>query len=75
MDPNATSAVPVKEEIVQRPSQFTDIDISPKRREGELYCDYRCRLWWVNRILKHYLKGRVVWPGSKGQLIGSLTNA
>lgn len=47
----------MKKEIVQQPSRFEGINLNPKRGENELYCDYRCRLWWNKRILKHYSKG------------------
>jgi hypothetical protein len=32
--------------------------------ENELYCDYRCRRWWENQLLKRYLKGRTIWKAS-----------
>ena len=27
------------------------------RQPGELYCDYKCRLYWENLIRKRYLQG------------------
>jgi len=52
-------------------SGFDEIDMSPKRNDNELYCDYKCRMWWVNRLKKHYLKGKPIWTASMGQRIGS----
>lgn len=74
MNPDATTAVQVPEEaIVQQPSQFGDLNLSNKREPNELYCDYKCRQWWINRILKHYLRGVPVWHGHQGQKIGSFS--
>ncbi len=36
-----------------------------KRLEGELYCDYRCRLWWENLAIKQYSAGRTIWIGKE----------
>ena len=38
--------------------------IGNTRQEGEIYCDYRCRLYWENLIRKRYLQGRLA-----GQMI------
>lgn len=46
-------------------SQFDGVDMNPKRGYNELYCDYKCRMWWVNRILRRYLKGRVIMQGNR----------
>lgn len=54
-----------KKQVVSEPSRFTDIDIHPERGKNELYCDYKCRMWWVNRILRRYLKGRVIMHGNQ----------
>lgn len=53
-----------REKKVSKPTQFTDININSERSEDELYCDYKCRQWWVNRILRRYSKGRVVEGGT-----------
>ena len=45
---------------MEEKSFFDGIDMNPKRGENELYCDYRCRLWWVKRLTKFYLKGRPI---------------
>lgn len=72
MNPELTGVeVETKEPIVQEPSKFEGINLSPKRDSNELYCDYKCRMWWVNRLIKHYMKGRPIWQGSMGQRIGS----
>ena len=47
-----------KSKKVSQPTQFGDINITSLREDDELYCDYRCRQWWVNRIMRHYRKGR-----------------
>lgn len=70
MDPNATGEAK-KEEIVEKPSVFEGIDLSPKRQYNELYCDYKCRMWWVHRLINHYLKGRPIWQGHMGPRYGS----
>lgn len=51
-------------------------EFGPKHRmDDELYCDYRCRLYWENRARRAYLKGQlstqVIWPGYKGMRRGS----
>lgn len=43
--------------------------IGNTRQEGELYCDYRCRLYWENLIRKRYLQGRLA-----GQMIWHSAN-
>lgn len=73
MDPNATGVVEVKEDIVQEPSKFEGIDMNPKRGKNELYCDYKCRQWWVHRLVKFYLRGRPIWQGHMGTRYGSFT--
>jgi len=52
-------------------SRFKDIDLNPKRGDNELYCDYKCRQWWANRLIKHYLKGRTIWYGHQGTFVGA----
>ena len=47
-------------------SRFSGINMKPKRETNELYCDYKCRMFWVNRLKKHYLKGMAVWTASMG---------
>ena len=51
-------------------SRFEGIDLSPKRGDNELFCDYRCRQWWVSRLIKHHLKGQVIWHGHQGTKTG-----
>ena len=53
-------------ESLNKPSQFSDINISNERDLNELYCDFKCRQWWVNRITKRYLRGRTIWNKSMG---------
>ena len=62
-------------ESLNEPTKFSDINITSKREPNELYCDYRCRMWWVNRITKHYLKGRPVWYGHMGAKRGRFVQA
>ncbi len=38
--------------------------IGNTRQDNELYCDYKCRLYWENLIRKRYLQGRLA-----GQMI------
>lgn len=71
MDLNATGVTIKKDVIVQEPSKFDNVDMHPARRDNELYCDYKCRMWWVNRIKKFYLKGRPIWKGHMGTKYGS----
>ena len=33
------------------------------RQDGELYCDYKCRLFWEKQLHKRYLKGKSIWIG------------
>jgi len=38
------------------------------REQDELYCDYKCRLWWEGRLRKQYFQGRSIWIGrDKGE--------
>ena len=62
---------PQPEKRVMPKSGFDEINLNPVRGARELYCDYKCRMWWANRIIKYYLKGRVIWPGHKGTKHGS----
>jgi hypothetical protein len=55
---------PRKPKPVSNPTQFSDINITSEREDGELYCDYKCRQWWVNRIMRRYAKGRVISGGA-----------
>jgi len=51
---------PRKEKKFSPPTQFSDINIVSLRGEDELFCDYKCRMWWANRILRRYRQGRPV---------------
>ena len=31
--------------------------MSGKRGSRELYCDYRCRMYWEEKAMRQYLKG------------------
>ena len=62
---NKARMVSKKVKPVSEPSRFSDIDIHPERGDNELYCDYKCRMWWANRILRRYRKGRVISYGGK----------
>ncbi len=37
----------------------------PVREEDEIFCDYRCRLWWEKMAMKQYMGGRTIWIGSE----------
>ena len=43
----------------------SDYMIGNTREEGELYCDYRARLYWEGRLKKRYFKGRAIWIGKE----------
>jgi len=58
---------PRKEKKVSQPTQFSDINIETPRGDNELYCDYKCRMWWVNRIMRQYYKGHPV----EGRQVGT----
>lgn len=73
MDTSIQTSTPVKETPVEKPSAFEGIDMSPERHENELYCDYRCRKWWMARLIKFYLKGRPIWQAHQGIRHGSFT--
>ena len=76
MDTNQTEYVSNRQRKLQanidlnRTTQFSDIDITSKRQDNELYCDYKCRMWWVHRITKRYLQGRPIWGMGNGQKFG-----
>jgi hypothetical protein len=42
----------------------SDFFIGNIRQEGELYCDYRCRLYWENYLKKRYISGRSIWDSA-----------
>jgi hypothetical protein len=45
------------------PQQATvsDYILGNTRLEGELYCDYKCRLYWEKILSKRYHAGRQIW--------------
>jgi hypothetical protein len=52
-------------------SKFDGVDMNPKRHDNELYCDYKCRMWWMDRIKKRYLQGYAIWKADMGPRRGS----
>lgn len=72
-----TEVLPEGEVVVEDVADGSDVVAEPKepkatdyitgiiRQEGELYCDYRCRLYWEQQLLKRYLAGRSIWVGDQ----------
>ena len=52
---------PPKPEI----NTVSDILQGNTRQEGELYCDYRARMYWEGRVKKQYFAGKTVWIGKE----------
>lgn len=75
MNPNAKPEVPAKPPVDEKPSAFEGIDMSPARQANELYCDYKCRLWWIKRLVKFYLNGKPIWQSHMGTRRGSFSKA
>ena len=55
------------------------IDITPQRKPGETFEEYRLRRATGNRAVKEYLRGRVVWQSirpvmKEGKVVGYTSN-
>jgi hypothetical protein len=57
-------------EFVETEEQQQDVKASDflkgnTRQEGELYCDYKARLYWEKMLSKQYFGGRTIWVGAQ----------
>ncbi len=59
------------EPTIPEKAKVSDYYIGNIRQEGELYCDYKCRLYWENKLMKQYLHGKTMWEG-KGRTMVNL---
>lgn len=56
---------PEQQEIDLSKVRLSDHMKGPVRLEDELFCDYRCRLWWEKLALKQYQGGKTIWVGAQ----------
>jgi hypothetical protein len=66
IEPEMYNPNPYEKEYSTTPQptpQASDYLLGNERQEGELYCDYRARMYWQDLLKKQYFAGRQIWVG------------